>query len=180
MRYLIDCGLSYDGDHDFTLSGYTDADWAGSVSDRKSTSGCCFSLRSAMISWQSRKQSSISLSTEEEEYIAACSASCEARWLRKLLIDLFDLEMRATLILCDNHSCIKMTENLVFHDRSKHIEIRYHYIRDMVQRGALKLQYISTDEHVAGVLTKPLSRIKFEYFQDKLGIVRKDPPRKGE
>jgi hypothetical protein len=99
-----------------------------------------------MISWQSRKQSSIALSTAEAEYIAACSASCEAIWLRKLLIGLFDLEMRATLILCDNQSCIKMTENLVFHDRSKHIEIRYHYIRDMVQRGALKLQYISTDE----------------------------------
>jgi hypothetical protein len=84
MRYLkgtIDYGLSYDGDHDFTLSGYTDADWAGSVSNRKRTSGCCFSLGSTMISWQSRKQSSISLSTVEAEYIAACSASCEAIWL---------------------------------------------------------------------------------------------------
>jgi hypothetical protein len=129
-----------------------------------------------MISWQSRKQSSIALSIAEVEYIAACSASCEAIWLRKLLTDLFDLEMRATLILCDNESCIKMTDNLVFHDRSKHIEICYHYIHDMVQRGALKLQYISMDEQVADVLTKPLSRIKFEYFRDKLGIVRKDPP----
>jgi hypothetical protein len=133
-----------------------------------------------MISWQSRKQSSIAFNTAEAEYIVACSASCETIWLRKLLTSLFDLEMRATLILCDNQSCIKMTENPVFHDRSKHIEIRYHYIRDMVQRGALKLQYISTDEQVVDVLTKPLSRIKFEYFRDKLGIVRKDPPRKGE
>jgi hypothetical protein len=176
MRYLkgtIDYGLSYDGDHDFTLSGYTDADWAGSVSDRKSTSGCCFSLGSTKISWQSRKQSSIALSTAEAKYIVACSTSCEAIWLRKL----FDLQMRATLILCDNQSCIKMTENPVFHDRSKHIEIRYHSIRDMVQREALKLQYISTDEQVAIVLTKPLSRIEFEYFRDKLGMVRKDPPR---
>jgi hypothetical protein len=150
MRYLkgtIDYGLSYDGDHNFTLSGYTNVDWAGSVADRKITSGCCFSLGSAMISWQSRKQSSIALSTTEVEYIAACSASC-----------------------------IKMTENPVFHDRSKHIEIRYHYIRDMVQRGALKLLYINTDEQVADVLTKPLSRVKFEHFRDKLGIVRKDPP----
>jgi hypothetical protein len=137
MRYLkgtLDCGLSYDGDHDFRLSGYTDSDWVGSVSDRKSTSGCCFSLESAMISWQSRKQSSIALSTAEAKYIVACSASCEAIWLRKLLTGLFDLEMEATTILCDYQSCIKMTENPVFHDKSKHIEIRYHYIRDMVQR----------------------------------------------
>jgi hypothetical protein len=85
-----------------------------------------------MISWQSRKQSSISLSIAEVEYIAACSSSCKAIWLRKLLTDLFDLEMEATMILCDNQSCIKMTENPVFHDSSKHIEIRYHYICDMV------------------------------------------------
>ena len=87
----------------------------------------------------------------------------EAIWLQKLLTGLFDLEMRATTILCDNQSCID--------DRSKHIEIRYHYIRDMVQRGALKLLYVSTDEQVANVLTKPLSRVKFEHFRDKLGIV---------
>jgi hypothetical protein len=183
MRYLkgtLDCCLSYDGDHDFRLSGCTDSDWAGSVSDRKSTSGCCFNLGSAMISWQSRKQSSIALSTAEAEYIVACSASCEAIWLRKLLTGLFDLEMEATIILCDNQSCIKMTKNLVFHDKSKHTEIRYHYIRDMVQREAIKLQYVSTDEQVANVLTKPLSRVKFEHFRDKLGIVRKDLPRKGE
>jgi hypothetical protein len=135
MRYLkgtLDYGLSYDRDHNFILTGYTDSDWAGSVADRKSTSGCCFSLGSAMILWQSRKQSSIALSTTEVEYIVACSASYEAIWLRKLLTGLFDLEMEATMILCDNQSFIKMTENPVFHDRSKHIEIHYHYIRDMV------------------------------------------------
>jgi hypothetical protein len=94
-----------------------------------------------------------------------------------LLTGLFNLEMEATMILCDNQSCIKMTENPVFHENSKHIEIRYHYIRDMVQRGAIKLQYVSTDEHVANVLTKPLSHVNFEHFRDKLGIVRKDLPR---
>ena len=89
----------------------------------------------------------------------------------KFLDCLFDLEMEATTILCENQSCIKMTENLVFHDRSKHIENRYHYIRDMVQRGAIKLQYVSTNEQVADMLTKPLSCVKFENFRDKLGIV---------
>jgi hypothetical protein len=75
------------------------------------------------------------------------------------------------MILCDNQRCIKMTENPVFNDRSKHIEICYHFIHDMVQRGALKLQYISMDEQVANVLTKPLSHVKFENFRDNIGIV---------
>jgi hypothetical protein len=183
MRYFqgtLDFGLSYNGDHDFRLIGYIDSDWAGSVSDRKSTSRCCFSLGSAMTSWQSKKQSSIALNMTETEHIAACSASFEVIWLQKLLTCLFDLEMEAIMILCDNQSCIKMTENPVFRDKSKHLEIRYHYICDMVQRGAVKLQYVGTYEQVADVLTKPLSHVKFEYFQDKIGIVRKDLPRKQE
>ena len=124
MSYLkgkLDCGLSYYGNRDFRLSGYIDSDWVGSVSDRKSTSGCCFSLGSAMISWKNRKQSSIALSTAEEEYIVSCSSNCEAIWLRKLLTGLFNLEMEETTIVCDNQSCINMTKNLVFHDKLKHI-----------------------------------------------------------
>jgi hypothetical protein len=90
MRYLkdtLDCGLSYNGDHDFRMSGYTDSDWTGSVSNRNITSGCCFSMGSAMISWQRRKKSSISLNTTEAKYIDACSSSCGAIWLRKLFVD---------------------------------------------------------------------------------------------
>jgi hypothetical protein len=112
IRYLkgtLDFGLYYNGDHDFRLVGYTDSYWDGSVSDRKSTSRCCFSLGSAMTSWKIRKQSNIALSTTEAEYIVACSSSCEAIWLRKLLTGLFDLEIEATAILCDNQSCINMT-----------------------------------------------------------------------
>jgi hypothetical protein len=105
MRYLkgmLDYGLCYTGDHYFKLYGYTDSNWVGSASNRKSTSRCCFSLGSAMTSWQSRKHSSISLSTTEAEHIVACSASCEAIWLRKLLTCLFKLEMEVIVILCDN------------------------------------------------------------------------------
>jgi hypothetical protein len=119
----LDFGLSYNGDHEFRLSGYTNLDWVGSVSYRKITSRFFFILGSAMISWQSREQSSIALITEKAEYIVACSASCEAIWLQKLLTGLFNLEMEATMILCDKQSFIKMTENHVFHDKSKHIEI---------------------------------------------------------
>ena len=82
-----------------------------------------------------------------------------------------------TVIYCENQSCIKMSENPVDHDRSKHIDTRYHYIRDMVQKGAVQLQYLSTDEQIADILTKPLTRVKFEYFRDKLGVVENDSPR---
>ena len=81
-----------------------------------------------------------------------------------MLLGLFNAEIDATDILCDNQSCIKMTENHVFHDKSKHIEIKYHFIQDMAQKGAVKLKYVPTEEQVADVLTKLLSRVKFEYF----------------
>ena len=105
---------------------------AGSDIDRKSTLGCCFSMGSGVISWFSRKQSYAELSAVEAKYVAACSAICEAVWPRKLLSDLFDLQMDSTCIHCDNQSCVKLSKNSVFHDKSKHIEIKYHYIRDMV------------------------------------------------
>jgi hypothetical protein len=136
--------------------------------DQKSTSGCCFSLGSGMISWLRRKKTSMALNTSEAEYIATSVAIHEAMWLHKFLAEIFDLELEPTLIHCDNQSCMKLTKNIVFHDRSKHIEIKYHYIWDMVQRGVVELQYISMDEKIVDILTKPLSRVKYVYFKDKL------------
>ena len=76
-----------------------------------------------------------------------------------------------TVIFCDNQSCVKLSENPVFHDRSKHIDMKYHYIRDIIQKGNVKLQYISTDEQVTDLFTKPLARVKFAYFRERLGVV---------
>jgi hypothetical protein len=92
-------------------------------------------------------------------------------WLKKLLSDLFSAELEPTVIYCDNRSCIKLSENPVFHERSKHIEMRYHYVRDMVQKNILNIQYVPTVEQTADILTKPLSLTKFVYFRDKLGVV---------
>jgi hypothetical protein len=131
-----------------------------------------FRLGSTVVSWFSRKQKSVALSSAEAEYMAASQANCEAIWLRKLLVGLFGHELRPTVIHCDNQSCIKLSENPVFHDRSKHIEIRYHFIRDWVQRGAVQLEYISTDEQIADILTKSLPRGKHVYFRDKMGVVK--------
>ena len=97
-----------------------------------------------------------------------------------MLEGLFDAEIDVTDILCDNHGCIKMTENQVFHDKPKHIEVIYDFIWDMVQKADVKLKYVPIEEQVVDMLTKPLSCVKFEYFRDNLGVVRKDLPRKRE
>jgi hypothetical protein len=154
-----------------SLQGYVDADWARSTMEWKITSGCCFTLGSAMVSWCSRKQSYVALSTAEAEYIALSVEVCEAVWLRKIMIDLFDHEMDPTVIHCDNESCLKLFESPVFHDKSKHIEIKYQYIRDMMQRKTVHVQYLPTHDQIADIFTKPLSKTKFEYFCERLGLV---------
>ena len=104
--------------------------------------------------------------------MAASQASFEAIWFHKMSVGLFGQKLRPTMIYCDNQSCIKLTKNPVFHDRSKHIGIRYHFIRDYVQKGVVKLEYISTDEQVVDIITKALPRGKHVYFKDKMGVVR--------
>jgi hypothetical protein len=172
LRGIVEFGLSYIQGDGVELVGYSDADWAGSSVDRKSTSGCCFSVGSGAISWFSRKQKSVALSSAEDEYMAGSLASCEAIWLQKLLMSFFDQVLDTTMIHCDNQRCIKLSENPMLHDRSKHIEIRYHFIRDCMQKGSVKLQYVPNSEQIADILTKPLVKGKFVYFRDKLGVVQ--------
>jgi hypothetical protein len=139
VRGTIAFGLRYTSSGGVMLHRFTNSNWMRSTVDQKSTFGYCFSLASTMISWSSRKQGSIAQSTAEEEYITASAASKEAVWLRKLLSDLFNAELEPTVIHCDNQRCIKLSENPMFHDRSKHIEMRYHYVRDMVQKNILSI-----------------------------------------
>jgi hypothetical protein len=131
LRYLcgtVGYGLRYVSGGEVKLQGYTNFDWEGSVMDGKSTSGLCFSLGPAMISWISRKHTYVALSTTKAEYIAVSIASHKAMWLQNIIPGLFDKELETTLIHCDNQSCVKLSENLVFHDRSKHIEIKYQFM----------------------------------------------------
>ena len=104
--------------------------------------------------------------------MAASLASCEAIWLRKILFGFFGQPLRPLVIYCDNQSCIKLTQNPVFHDRSKRIGIKYYFIREYVQKGVVKFEYIPTDEQVAYIFTKALPRGKHVYFRDKMGVVR--------
>ena len=173
LRYLkgtIGMGIKYDKVN-IELLGYCDCDWAGSSIERKSTSGYCFCLGSGMVSWSSRKQTSFALSSTEAEYIASSLGAREAVWLRKLLSDLFKGHLKPTVIYCDNQSCIKLSVNPVLHDKSKYIEIPYHYVRNMVERNVIQLEYFNTSDHKTNILTKPLSRVKVEHLQNKLGMV---------
>ena len=156
------------------LHGFTDADWAGSPTDRKSTSGGIFSIRSMTISWYIRKQRSMALSSAEVEYMVAIQAACEAIWMRKILVGLFSSHLDPTVIHCNNQICIKLSINPVFHDRYKHNDIRYHHIRDCVQLKIMLLQYIPTKDQDADILAKALARRKFEYHRGRIGV--KDNP----
>jgi hypothetical protein len=142
LRYLcgtIMYGLRYASNIEVNLHGSTDSNWVGSMEDKKSTSGLCFSLGSVMISWASKKQKYVSLNLAEAEYIVACDACMEVVWLHKLVSRLFNQVLDSTVIYCDNQSCVKLSENPVFHERSKHIEIKYYFLRDKFQRGEVVL-----------------------------------------
>jgi len=128
-----------------------------------------------MISWMSKKHNFVALNTAKEEYITASMANCEAIWLRKLFGELFDQVLHTTVIYCDKKSRICLEENPIFHDKSKHIEIWYHYIWDMVQRGVVRIHHISTNEQIADILTKALSKGNFLVFREKLGLMGVTP-----
>ncbi|KAJ7528089.1 hypothetical protein O6H91_16G083400 [Diphasiastrum complanatum] len=139
------------------LMGYTDASWARDVDTRKSTSGFTFFLNNGPISWNSYKQSSIALSSTESEYIAASQATKEAIWLRNLLSDIGLNQYAPTILFCDNQSAIALSANPRFHSRSKHIELKYHFVISKVLNEKVRLQYCRTQDMTADVFTKALS-----------------------
>ena len=145
------------------LTGWSDADWAGDIDTRRSTSGYIFQLDSScLLSWQSRKQTIVALSSTEAEYIAAATATKELLWLQALLQELgYSLLLPSTLF-CDNQSCISLSENPKFHDRSKHIDLRFHFLREKVQAKILKLHFTSTSTMWADILTKSLPKDKHQ------------------
>ena len=153
------------------LVGYLDSDWASDLEDRRSTSGYLFKLSGAPISWRSKKQTSVALSTAEAEYVALSSATQEAMWLRRLVAELRCKPSGATVIHEDNQSAIMMAQNAVFHGRSKHIDIRHHFVREQVCVGTVKLVYCSSEQMVADMLTKGLTRVTFERLRELAGVV---------
>eukprot|EP00253_Pinus_taeda_P016719 PITA_16719 len=118
--------------------------WGGSLDDRKSTSGNCFSFGYGLITWSLKKQSIVSLSSTKAEYVAVTSAGTQALWLRKILEEIGEKQVHPTMIYCDNVSAIKLAKNPVHHSRTKHFDLKYHFIRDLVQKKDIELKHINT------------------------------------
>ncbi|KAK6160742.1 hypothetical protein DH2020_004123 [Rehmannia glutinosa] len=173
FRYLkgtIQYGLFYPKNENFSLKGYSDSDYAGNIDDRKNTSGSCQFLGDCLVSWFSKKQNPIATSTAEVEYIVAGSYCSQVLWMRQQLRD-YEVEEKEIPIMCDNTSAIAITQNPVLHSRTKHIDVRYHFIRDHVAKKDITLEYISTDKQLADIFTKPLCESRFEELKNELGLI---------
>ena len=176
LRYLQGTkthGINYKPSDKIDFRGYSDVDWAGDLTDRKSTSGYVFMLLGAPVSWGSKKQPSVSLSTSEAEYIALSLAIQEGKWIHRLLCEIMTAANEdgpELVIREDNQSCIKMTKNPVNHGRAKHIDIKYHHIRDEVKRGEVKLEYCETTVMLADIMTKGLHGPRHKDLTTALGI----------
>ena len=152
-------------DEPFTLTGFCDADW-GSSDDRKSTTGYGFMLSNkSLISWKSRKQPTIALSTCEAEYMAMGAATQGGLFLKALIKDMMGFEFDTFTLKCDNQGAIALGKNPVQHQRSKHIDIKYHFIRNEIQNGTVDIQYVPTDQNWADIFTKPVGKPKLQMFK---------------
>lgn len=177
LRYLkgtINFKLTYSrGDFTNILSGYVDSNWGGDDdTDRKSTTGYLFKLFDrCVICWNTKRQASVAVSSTEAEYMALFEAVKEALWLKSLATSINIIISEPIIIYEDNNGCISIANNPTNHKRSKHINIKYHFSREQIEKGEVKLMYLSTDNQIADVLTKPLPKAKFEEFRVGLGLV---------
>ena len=174
MRYVkgtVHYGILYTKQSSQECVGYSDADWAGDVNDRRSTSGYVFQISGGSISWKSRKQTSVALSSAEAEYMALAAAAQEALWLIQLTTELGSETTEPLTIYEDNQATISMTKNPQYHGRSKHVAIKYHFIREHVSDGSVQLEYCPTKDMVADMLTKGLPRVQLVKLRKMAGVV---------
>jgi hypothetical protein len=153
------------------LQVFSDADWAENKIDRKSNSGYILKWNGGTVSWACRKQSCVSLSSTEAEYIAMAETCQETIWVRRLLKDFQQEQSDAIVINVDNQSCIKMIESQKFSNRTKHVDTKYHFVKDLKEKGLLKLVYCSTERNVADLLTKPLGSTRIAKLRLEAGVV---------
>lgn len=173
LKYLKNSpgqGLLFKKGGELTVEAYTDADWAGSVTDRRSTSGWCTLVGGNLVTWRSKKQSVVARSSAEAEYRAVAQGMCELLWLRRLLDELKVIPVTPMKLYCDSKAAISIANNPVQHDRTKHIEIDRHFIKEKLEEGIICTPYVPTKEQLADVFTKGLTKTTFESLTDKLGL----------
>jgi hypothetical protein len=167
-----DLWLTFGGNKNGLLEGYCDADWA-SQPHRHSISGYSFHFGVGAISWSSKKQSIVTLSSTEAEYVAETHAAKEGIWLRSFIKEIMGIERDPLTLKADNQGAIALAKDNKFHARTKHIDLRYHFIREAVDDGKIKMEYIPTTENVADIFTKSLARSRHEELVAKLGLGRR-------
>ncbi|XP_058746032.1 uncharacterized mitochondrial protein AtMg00810-like [Vicia villosa] len=175
LRYLkgtMSYGILYKQSEDGNLKlvGWTDSDYAGDYDDRRSTSGYVFTIGSGAISWCSKKQPIVTLSTTEAEFVAAASCACQSVWLRAIMKQLQQEQTGNTIVYCDNSSSIKLSKNPVMHGRSKHIDVRYHFLRELSRDEIVELKHCKSEEQLADIMTKVLKLETFCRLREGLGM----------
>jgi hypothetical protein len=172
IRYVsgtIHLGCQFSRGDDCRLVGFCDSDLAGDIDNSKSTTGVAFFFGRSLVSWQSQKQRVVALSTCEAEYMAA-AAACQGIWLARLLGDLRNKATESVELKVDNQSALALMKNPVFHDRSKHIRMRFHFIRQAVEEGDVHPDYVSSEDQLADFLTKALPKARFEELRAQIGM----------
>jgi len=166
-------GLWYPKNSPMKLHAYTDSDYGGCNLDRKSTTGGCQLIGDRLISWQCKKQVTVSTSTAEAEYIAASSCCSQVIWMQHQLLD-YGLNFFNTPIKCDNEAAVCIVKNPVQHSKTKHIDIRMHFIRDCYDRKLVNIEKVHTDDNFADLFTKAFDRARFEFLVESLGMINFD------
>lgn len=171
LKGTLEYGITYEKT-DKGMEAFVDADWASDTDDRKSYSGNVIMIANGPISWEAKKQKSVALSTMEAEYMAMSEVVKEIIYLRRLLnhMKMSSMVKSATTVFCDNQSAIKLTKNSVYHGRSKHIDIRYHFVREACENGTVKIDYLQTDSMTADIFTKSLPKIKHQRCVESLKL----------
>jgi hypothetical protein len=170
LKYTQNVGLCYPKGAKFELIGYFDSDYVGCIVHRRSTLDTCQLLERSLVSWSSKKQNSVTLSTAKAEYIAISSCCAQILWIKATLND-FGIKFKQVPLLCDNESAVKLTNNPVQHAGTKHIDVHHHFIRDHQQKEDISIENVGTNDQLAGIFTKSLDEKKFCKLRNELNIL---------
>ena len=171
LNGIEECGLYYKKNKRFELRAYTDVDWARNIDDIESTSGGAFFLGKRLVTWTSKKQNRTSQSTAEAKYVVVTINCTKIVWIKQLLKGMKEEIIEPVILYCDNTSAINISKNLLMYTKTKHIAIKYLYLRELVQDKEVKIEYVNTKEKIIDIFTKALSKDAHEYLRGKIRVI---------